>query len=392
MKYSEMVKSFLWSDIYKMSECPEQFSKNPDTDFSRKRKLDFEKLMRLLISMESGTTTHELLKYFNYDLNVPSNSAFYQQRKKLLLDAFQYLLFQFNSHFTFEKYKGKYQLIVCDGSEFNIYRNPDDPDTFHPPSGKSSKGFNMIHTVSLYDILSKRYLDCVIQPGKKKNEFKAICELADRYSYGGSPVFIADRGFASNNFFAHAKESGIFFLVRAKDINVKRLLNIKMLPDYLDTDVDVILTRSKSKKKMMHPELFEQYRYICSGVPFDYIEPGFRDEYPLSLRVVRFEVADGIYENIITNLSVGEVSYDEIKQLYHMRWDIETSFRDLKHTIGATNFHSKKIEYIEQEIWARLILYNFCAIITTHVVIEQKSTKYISGQLCDGDKNMPSLY
>lgn len=173
---------------------------------------------------------------------------------------------------------------------------------------------------------------------------------------------------------------------------MKRLLNIKMLPDYLDTDVDVILTRSKSKKKMMHPELFEQYRYICSGVPFDYIEPGFRDEYPLSLRVVRFEVADGIYENIITNLSVGEVSYDEIKQLYHMRWDIETSFRDLKHTIGATNFHSKKVEYIEQEIWARLILYNFCAIITTHVVIEQKSTKYISGQLCDGDKNMPSLY
>ena len=34
--------------------------------------------------------------------------------------------------------------------------------------------------------------------------------------------------------------------------------------------------------------------------------------------------------------------------------------------------HAKEREYIEMEIWARLILYNFCSIITAHVVIEQK--------------------
>ena len=61
MNYPEKVKTFLWSDISKMSECPEQFAKNPDADFSRKRKLDFENLMRFLISMGSGTTEHEIL-------------------------------------------------------------------------------------------------------------------------------------------------------------------------------------------------------------------------------------------------------------------------------------------------------------------------------------------
>jgi len=377
MIYPEQVKSFLWSDIYEMSECPGRFSKNPDADFSRKRKLDFEKLMRFLISMESGTTGHELLKYFDYDLNVLSNSAFYQQRKKLLPDAFQHLLLQFNSHFPVEKYKGKYQLIACDGSEFNIARNPDDPNTFHPPSGKSTKGFNMIHTISLYDILNKRYLDCVMQPGRKKNEFRAICELTDRYSYGGSPIFITDRGFSSYNYFAHAIEKGIFFIARAKDINTKRLLNLKVLPDHLDTDVEIILTRTQSKKKRKHPELNEQYRYISSEVSFDYIEPNSMVEYPMHLRIIRFEVTEGIYENIITNLPADDFLADEIKRLYHLRWSIETSFRDLKHTIGTVNFHSKKLEYIEQEIWARLILFNFCAIITTHVVIEQKNTKYM---------------
>ena len=97
----------------------------------------------------------------------------------------------------------------------------------------------------------------------------------------------------------------------------------------------------------------------------------------MNLRIIRFEVTEGNYENIITNLPADEFLPDEIKYLYNLRWSIEISFRDLKHTIGTVNFHSKKVEYIEQEIWARLILFNFCTVIITHVVIEQKDTKYV---------------
>lgn len=39
-------------------------------------------------------------------------------------------------------------------------------------------------------------------------------------------------------------------------------------------------------------------------------------------------------------------------------------------------FHSKKREYIVQEIWARLILYNFCEIITSNVTIEKCTKKH----------------
>lgn len=176
MTYPEQVKSLLWSDIQEMSKCPGRYAKNPEVDFSRKRKIDFENLMRFLISMESGTTAHELLKYFDYDI--------------------------------------------------------------------------------------------------------------------------------------------------------------------------------------------------------EQIQHGYSDEYPLSLRIVRFETTEGVFQNIITNLPAGEFPDEEIKLLYHMRWGIETSFRDLKHTIGTINFHSKKVEYVEQEIWGRLILFNFCAIITKHVVIVQKDTKH----------------
>ena len=376
MAYADQVKTKLWADILKMSEDPGQYAVNPNTDFTRKRKIDFENLMRFLITMEGGTTGHELLKYFDYNLDVVSQSAFYQQRSKLLPRAFSHLLYQFNTHFPLPLYRGTYTLIGCDGCEFSISRNPNDSDTFYPSNGQSLRGFNMLHTVSLFDLLGKRYLDCEIQPGRKKNEFRAICDIADRYPYGGNPLFIADRGFSCYNFFAHAIENGIFFLVRAKDINTKRLLKLQSLPPYIDSGVDIILTRFQSKKERRRPDLPEQYRYISDEVSFDFIQHGSLDEYPLSLRIVRFEVAEGVYENMITNLP-NDISPDEIKYLYNLRWGIETSFRDLKHTIGTAYFHSKKVEYIEQEIWARLILFNFCAIITTNVVIVQGDTKHV---------------
>ena len=60
-----------------------------------------------------------------------------------------------------------------------------------------------------------------------------------------------------------------------------------------------------------------------------------------------------------------------------MRWGIETSFRELKYAVGLSCFHSKKVEYTMQEIYARLILYNYCEIITMHVTVQQKDTKHV---------------
>ena len=343
MTFPEIVKTTLWDIIDEMSHSLSSFVKNPDKDFIRKRKLDFKKMMHLIISMESGSLNHELLKFFEYDSSIPTNSAFYQQRSKLSVSAFRHLLKEFNLKFPLEKFRGKYYLIACDGSEFNIARNPDDPDTFHEPNGKSVSGFNMVHTISLYEVCSKRYLDLEVQLGRLKNEFQAICNLMDRYAYGGSPIFIADRGFSSYNVFTHAIENNVDFLIRAKDLNVQRFLGAEALSDKLDTTIELILTRTQSKKKHKHPEKESQYRYICKNIAFDYLNPAdISDEYLLKLRIVRVEVSDGVFENIITTLSEEDFTPDDIKYCYNLRWGIETSFRDLKHTIGATNLHSKK--------------------------------------------------
>ncbi len=40
------------------------------------------------------------------------------------------------------------------------------------------------------------------------------------------------------------------------------------------------------------------------------------------------------------------------------------------------SFHSKKVMYIQQEIYAHLIMYNFTQMITSHVAISTKQRKY----------------
>ena len=95
----------------------------------------------------------------------------------------------------------------------------------------------------------------------------------------------------------------------------------------------------------------------------------------MNFRIVRFPISEDIYETVVTNLDEDRYPAIEIKKLYASRWGIETSFRDLKYTVGLLNFHSKKVMCILQEIYAHMIMYNFAEMITSHVAIEKKAKK-----------------
>ena len=91
---------------------------------------------------------------------------------------------------------------------------------------------------------------------------------------------------------------------------------------------------------------------------------------------LRFKITEDTYECIITNLDRDEFSSEEIKHLYHLRWGIETSFSELKYAVGMSAFHAKKRDAIKQEIYARLLFYNFSERIMRKV-ISQHSKKYV---------------
>ena len=58
-------------------------------------------------------------------------------------------------------------------------------------------------------------------------------------------------------------------------------------------------------------------------------------------------------------------------------WGIEISFRYLKHANGLLYFHSKKTEFLKQEIYANLTLYNFGILLTKQL----KKTRKKNGRM-----------
>ena len=141
--------------------------------------------------------------------------------------------------------------------------------------------------------------------------------------------------------------------------------------DTFDTDISLTFTRQQAKAKKE-----AGYKFMPTCQTFDYLPVKSKDTYALSFRIVRFPISDDSYEVLLTNLNRHDFSIENLKEIYNLRWGIETSFRDLKYTIGMLDFHSKKVMCIHQEIYAHLIMYNFAEMITSHVVIEKRQRKY----------------
>lgn len=377
MKYSDSVKAILLATINELADDPSKYAMNPGKDFTRNRKMGFKVFLLMFLTMEADCIKEEIYRYFGRTTNAPTKAAFYKQRKKLRDDALRNLLIAFNRKLKKNLYLGKYQFIACDGSDLDIFRNPDDPDTFFEPNGKSTRGFNQIHVNAFYSILDRRFTDLSVQPGRKRNEYRAFCDMVDAADRTDpSTVYFCDMGYASYNCFSHVIEKGQHFLIRCNDKKTKGILGTPLDGvRELDCHVDRILSRSQAQKKRQHPERAGDYRHICKGVSMDFLTDR-QTEYQISLRVIRIEIAEGCFENIITNLPDLEFDIEDFKALYHLRWNEENSFRDIKYPLCLKAFHSKKYEYIVQEVWARAILHNFCSVIIINVDIEKRDTKY----------------
>jgi len=101
--YATTVKNTLFKLIHEMSEVSYLFVQNPESDFFRNRKLNFEALIKFFLSMEGSSLSKEILEYFHYDTDATSVSAFNQQRKKLLPEALEFLFRKFNTAFFRQK-------------------------------------------------------------------------------------------------------------------------------------------------------------------------------------------------------------------------------------------------------------------------------------------------
>lgn len=96
----------------------------------------------------------------------------------------------------------------------------------------------------------------------------------------------------------------------------------------------------------------------------------------MKFRINNFDTGREEWEVLLTNLNRFEFPILRMKEMYHKRWDIETSFRELKYALGGINFHSKKDDFIKMELFAHFIMFNAVSRSIACVSVPQTNHKY----------------
>ena len=373
-----VVQKKLSDAVSQLCDVSWMFCKCPNAHFTRNRKLPFRKVVTFLLAMEGGTLGTQMLRHFGYSVNIPSTSAFVQQRNKITTEAFPSLFDLFvQKSDTRKSYKG-FRLIAADGSDFRTPSDPSDPDSYF--SGTSIQSpYNLLHLDAMYDLLQHTYTDVTLLGKRVANERNSLCKMIDRSNFD-NVLLIADRGYEGFNLMAHIQEKGWKFLIRIQDAENSFGIAAGLdLPntDEFDAFIDLSLTKKQTKEVQALCKNRNRFKLIHSN--FDLLPKTSKTDapvfYKLPFRIVRIKITDNTYETVVTNLDAELFPPEELKKLYNMRWGIETSFRELKYTVGLLHFHAKKVEYIYQEVFARLIMYNFSELVTSLVIIQKTKTK-----------------
>ena len=382
--YPLHLKERLFSLIDDMASVSWLYCMNPGRDFTRFKKISFSDTMKFILAMEGSTVDKELVDYFLArdpdPSRCPSQSAFNQRRSHIKYEAFQQLFLDFSSCCPRNSSFDQYQILAVDGSNVVYATDPDNVDDYVTYETRNGYNYNQLHLDAFFDILNGIFVDAVVQHGVKYDERKAMHDMIDHFETPdpSHTIITADRGYESYDLIAHLREKGLRFVLRAKDYTTPSSLLAFYKEEYPDSpEFDVTIKRfisnSKDREILDNPSI---YKYVKPAKDLPHIK--FREEsglYYLQFRVVRIEIREGVYECLITNLPAWEFPKEKLKEIYHLRWGIETAFCQLKYSVSMAAFHAKKVEYIKQEIYARLILFNFSKSVSSHASVSKNKRK-----------------
>lgn len=305
------------SDSYRESHCASA------SNFTRKRKLPFESVLKFLLFKSVKSLQLRLSEFSDLLSGQITASAFSQARNKLRHTAFIELLEKcvvdvMYSDEDYERWKGR-RLLAIDGSTLRVPKSKETLEAYGH-SERDNKQLVEAKLSVVYDILNRIPLNASLHRGRT-NDIVACQEQLSLL--GAGDVVIADRGYESYAFFAAILERGADFVIRCTTCRTvcRELLANKNIREQV-----VTIPAPESQKKLPKE---------------------------LTLRFLRIPLPDGEVEILVTSLEDKKVfPYKELKKLYAKRWRIETYFQILKGRLGLDNFSGKTKEAILQDLHA----------------------------------------
>lgn len=334
-----------------LSDCKNKrlFTKD-EKAFTKNRKLTYERTVALITNMLKRSLSVEIDEFFELlDVGLDcTKSAFVQQRLKLKHDFFmwwnvvQVESFYYNYKDKIKRWQG-YRVMAVDGSSCYLINNPEVKAYFGTQVNQST-AISMGRAMGIYDVLNEIMVSSHLFPIRFSE--KAIINKLIPY-YESDMLFLYDRGFPSyTTIYLHmAHEKEVKFVMRCRS--------------NFNKEVEAFVT---GKKKSKLVEFIPNESAIKEMRQHEFI---VTKQTKIKVRLVKVFLDTGETEILITNLCDNKLyPTDLFKQIYFMRWGIETEYEKQKNTLQLEIFSGHKVETIFQDYYANMLVANLQSIIS----------------------------
>ena len=352
------LKKFL-EDIIKDSSKRSEYIASPQ-DFSRNRVLNFETIVLLLINSIKRSLNIELMSYFEHISGsiICTKQAFSKQRRKLKALFFhdwnQVLTTNFYRHYQYMRWQD-FKLLAVDGSSVILPDTEEIRSIYGSTANQSGQGPVVARICVLYDVLNQLAITGLLHPYTVAEE--SVVLDAVREEDLSESLLLFDRGYLSYWLIHQLLELNTHFVMRAAcnaNNTVKAFLASK------ETDITVEI----------YPPYPSVKRLRDMGVAIS-------KHTAVRIRLVKVLLSTGETEVLITNLyDTTCYTKEDLKQVYHLRWGIETYYGYMKDELQLGIFSGISPLCIEQDFAANLFLFNLQSI------IEKQCEPYVNEISC----------
>jgi Transposase DDE domain len=355
----EKIRLVILSENFKMTY------RSNEEDFIRSCIITFPILILLILNFMRRSLQVELNNFGKF-MYLPSISkqAFSAARKKLLPTAFielnKILTGEFYSDNEFKTFLG-YRLIVVDGSTLQLPEGDSIKEKYGTCSNQK-EGMSMARISHAYDPLNGIILSAIMRPYKsceRAMAFDHILEIPP--SNDVEDLYLFDRGYPFITL--------IFFLLFHKKNFVMRCSTAWL---------DVVNQVLKSGKRDVIIEVNPRMIFGEKRKDFQKRLPNVCLKSFIKIRVLIIDLCTGEKEILITSLLDKNIfEYKIFKDLYHLRWGGEESYKFHKVRVEVENFSGKTPHAIEQDFHATVFTGNVRALLAEEAQAEEE-------QICRG--------
>ena len=332
--------------------------------FSRTRKLSMPLVMMFLMFKKKGSLPNEIDSFFHtFQENISAilgkqaqsftKQALSKARKGIDIKAFEWLVTSSVNTFNAcsDTIRTWYDLLVfaVDGTDIQLPQRLQCFSVFGAQKVRNNGSFPMAKGSLLYCVSTRLVVDAILERCKYSERELAMGHMSAflRLPIAQKAVVLFDRGYFSADFCNLMAGCNTYFVFRMKK--------------------DSRLLKEFHNRKLRTVEI-----NLNSNV---------EGAEPLAVRVVRFKLPNGQYEYLVTNLLDRFYKVEMFRELYFMRWGIETKYKQIKGRFQLESFSGYTDEAIDQDFLLAVFFANL-----TEILRADADTEIERVMLCDAEQ------